>query len=221
VASLLRGPVDTLEAVDTVARLSDAAPTALPPLRDADATAFIQYTSGSTGDPKGVVLSHANLLANIRAIGAAVRAGSDDVFVSWLPLYHDLGLIGGWFGCLHFGAAFYVMSPLSFLARPENWLWAIHRFRGTLTAAPNFAFELCVNKIEDADIAGLDLGSLRVVANGAEPVSVPTLRRFAGRFERLRKTAISSMRLRTKERYPCPQVVLRPRLLAVTISTHH
>jgi len=184
VASLLRGPVETLEAVDTVARLSNAAATALPPVRDANATAFIQYTSGSTGDPKGVVLSHANLLANIRAIGAALRAGSDDVFVSWLPLYHDLGLIGGWFGCLYFGAAFYVMSPLSFLARPENWLWAIHRFRGTLTAAPNFAFELCVNKIEDADIAGLDLGSLRVAANGAEPVSVPTLRRFAGRFER-------------------------------------
>ena len=114
VASLLRGPVETLEAVDTVARLE---PTTRPPrsriLRDANATAFIQYTSGSTGDPKGVVLSHANLLANIRAMGAALRASSDDVFVSWLPLYHDLGLIGGWFGCLYFGAAFYVMSPLS------------------------------------------------------------------------------------------------------------
>jgi 1-acyl-sn-glycerol-3-phosphate acyltransferase len=184
VGSLLRGPVETLEAVETVARLSNAPATALPLVRDSNATAFIQYTSGSTGDPKGVVLSHANLLANIRAIGAAVRAGSDDVFVSWLPLYHDLGLVGGWLGCLYFGAAFYVMSPLSFLARPENWLWAVHRFRGTLTAAPNFAFELCVNKIDDADIAGLDLGSLRVVANGAEPVSVPTLRRFARRFER-------------------------------------
>jgi acyl-CoA synthetase (AMP-forming)/AMP-acid ligase II/acyl carrier protein len=158
VGSLLRGPVETLEAVETVARLSNAPATALPPVRDSKATAFIQYTSGSTGDPKGVVLSHANLLANIRAIGAAVRAASDDVFVSWLPLYHDLGLIGGWLGCLYFGAAFYVMSPLNFLARPEDWLWAVHRFRGTLTAAPNFAFELCVNKIDDADIAGLDSG---------------------------------------------------------------
>jgi len=184
VASLLRGPVETLEAVETVARVSTPVATALAPVRGASATAFIQYTSGSTGDPKGVVLSHANLLANIRAIGAALQANSDDVFVSWLPLYHDLGLIGGWFGCLYFGAAFYVMSPLSFLARPENWLWAIHRFRGTLTAAPNFAFELCLNKIDDADIAGLDLSSMRVVANGAEPVSVPTLRRFIGRFER-------------------------------------
>jgi len=184
VASLLRGPVETLEAVETVARLSSTASTMLRPLRDANATAFIQYTSGSTGDPKGVVLSHGNLLANIRALGTALRATSNDVFVSWLPLYHDLGLIGGWFGSLYFGAAFYVMSPLSFLARPENWLWAIHRFRGTLTAAPNFAFELCVNKIDDADIAGLDLGCLRVVANGAEPVSVPTLRKFVSRFER-------------------------------------
>jgi len=100
VASLLRGPVETLEAVDIVARLSDAAATALPQVRDADATAFIQYTSGSTGDPKGVVLSHANLLANIRAIGAAVRAGSDDVFVSWLPLYHSASSVAGSDACI-------------------------------------------------------------------------------------------------------------------------
>ena len=184
VASLLRGPVQSLESVETVARLSRDETAALPILRDGDATAFIQYTSGSTGDPKGVVLSHANLLANIRAMGMALRANSDDVFVSWLPLYHDFGLIAGWFGCLYFGAAFYAMSPIAFLARPENWLRAIQQFRGTITGAPNFAFELCVNKIEDSDIAELDLSSLRVVANGAEPVSIPTLRRFTSRFER-------------------------------------
>ncbi|MGZ9083200.1 MAG: AMP-binding protein [Rhodoplanes sp.] len=86
------------------------------------------------------MLSHANLLANIRAVGAVLRASSDDVFVSWLPLYHDFGLITGWFGCLYFGAQFYVMSPLAFLARPENWLWAIQQFRSTITGAPNFAF---------------------------------------------------------------------------------
>lgn len=184
VASLLRGPVESLEAVETVARLGRDEATKLPIPRDGCATAFIQYTSGSTGDPKGVVLSHANLLANIRAMGAVLRATSDDVFVSWLPLYHDFGLIAGWFGCLYFGAQFYVMSPLAFLARPENWLWAIQQFRSTITGAPNFAFELCVNKIADGDIAGLDLSSLRAVANGAEPVSVPTLRRFTSRFER-------------------------------------
>ena len=96
------------------------------------------------------MLSHANLLANIRAIGQAMEASSADIFVSWLPLYHDMGLIGAWLGCLYFAAPLYVMSPLSFLTRPESWLWAIHRLRATLSAAPNFAFELCLNKIDDA-----------------------------------------------------------------------
>ena len=157
--------------------------------RMASATALIQYTSGSTGDPKGVVLSHANLLANIRAIGRAIDASSADVFVSWLPLYHDMGLIGAWLGCLYFGAPLYVMSPLAFLARPQSWLWAIHRFRGTISAAPNFAFELCLNKIDDADLKGLDLGSLRMVANGAEPVSVDDLAPIHRAFRGLRLSA--------------------------------
>ena len=117
-------------------------------------------------------------------MGAVMDASSADVFVSWLPLYHDMGLIGAWLGCLYFGAPLYVMSPLSFLARPESWLWAIHRYRATLSAAPNFAFELCLDKIDDADLAGLDLSSLRMVANGAEPVSVHTMRRFIERFGR-------------------------------------
>ena len=181
--SLLQGLVATLSSIESAATLSarQAAAT-LPNLQNGSATALIQYTSGSTGDPKGVVLSHANLLANIRAIGRAVAASSADVFVSWLPLYHDMGLIGAWLGCLYYGAPLYAMSPLSFLARPQNWLRAIHRFRGTLSAAPNFAFELCLNKIDDADLKGLDLSSLRFVGNGAEPVSVATLRRFIYRF---------------------------------------
>ncbi len=181
--SMLRGLVPTVTQVESVASLSSgSAQQPMAGLRDGSATALIQYTSGSTGDPKGVVLSHDNLLANIRAIGSAIDATSDDVLVSWLPLYHDMGLIGAWLGSLYFGAAFYVMSPLSFLARPQNWLWAIHRVRGTISAAPNFAFELCLNKIDDADLAGLDLSSLRFVANGAEPVSVRTLQRFCSRF---------------------------------------
>ncbi len=143
---------------------------------------MIQYTSGSTGDPKGVVLSHANLLANIHAMGRVMEAGSSDIFVSWLPLYHDMGLIGAWLGCLYFAARLYVMSPLSFLARPECWLWAIHRYRATLSAAPNFGFELCLDKVDDSRLAGLDLGSLRMVANGAEPVSAATVRRFCEKF---------------------------------------
>ena len=181
--SLLRGLVATLSSIESAATLSvPSADIALPNLQNGSATALIQYTSGSTGDPKGVVLSHANLLANIRAIGRAVEASSADVFVSWLPLYHDMGLIGAWLGCLYYGAPLYAMSPLSFLARPQSWLWAIHRFRGTLSAAPNFAFELCLNKIDDSDLKGLDLSSLRFIGNGAEPVSVATLRRFIARF---------------------------------------
>ncbi|WP_034885184.1 AMP-binding protein [Ensifer aridi] len=185
-AGLLKALVDSLNSVDCVAEMEDSA--AEPDIAhhhgDPAATALIQYTSGSTGDPKGVVLSHANLLANIRAMGDAMRAGSDDVFVSWLPLYHDMGLIGAWLGCLYYGAPLYAMSPLSFLARPESWLWAMHHYRATLSASPNFGFEICLNKITDATIEGLDLGSVRMIANGAEPVRAGTLRRFSERFGR-------------------------------------
>ena len=181
--SLLRSLVTTIKTVESVPGLSGSGDRIeLLRLDDASATALIQYTSGSTGDPKGVVLSHANVLANIRAIGRAIDASSADVMVSWLPLYHDMGLIGAWLGSLYFGAPFYIMSPISFLARPQSWLWAIHRFRGTISAAPNFAFELCLDKIDDAALSGLDLGSLRLLANGAEPVSLSTLRRFTERF---------------------------------------
>jgi len=182
-AGLARRQVETLDEIVAVADLVGAANGApLPPTRDASATAMLQYTSGSTGDPKGVVLSHANLLANVRAMGLAIGASSADTFVSWLPLYHDMGLIGAWLGCLHFGAPLYVMSPLTFLSRPASWLEAIDRHRGTLSAAPNFAFELCLDKIDDAQIERLDLGSLRMVANGAEPISPRTIRRFAEKF---------------------------------------
>jgi 1-acyl-sn-glycerol-3-phosphate acyltransferase len=184
-AGLLRAQVETLSAVESVASVeASAASIDLPQVKDSDSVALIQYTSGSTGYPKGVVLSHANLLANIRAMGGVMEASSADIFVSWLPLYHDMGLIGAWLGCLHFAAPLYAMSPLSFLVRPESWLWAIHRFCATFSASPNFGFELCLNKIADSDLRGLDLSSLRMVANGAEPVSVQTLRRFIERFGR-------------------------------------
>jgi 1-acyl-sn-glycerol-3-phosphate acyltransferase len=184
-AALLRAQLETLSAAESVETLESFAELVeLPRLADPDAIALIQYTSGSTGDPKGVLLSHANLLANIRAMGQMMEASSADIFVSWLPLYHDMGLIGAWLGCLYFGAPLYAMSPLSFLVRPQSWLWAIHRYRATFSASPNFGFELCLNKIADADLEGLDLSSLRMVANGAEPVSVQTLRRFTDRFGR-------------------------------------
>src|SRR5271163_4113045 len=144
--------------------------------------AFLQYTSGSTGDPKGVVLTHANLLANIRAIISRLVIQPDDACVSWLPLYHDMGLIGAWFVPLFTGIPLVVMSPLAFLSRPERWLRAIHRHRATICPAPNFAYELCVRKIADKDLEGLDLSSWRAATNGAEPVHADTLERFASRF---------------------------------------
>src|SRR6201987_4712908 len=101
--------------------------------------AFLQYTSGSTGDPKGVILTHANLLANIQAIVGGIHIQADDVAVSWLPLYHDMGLIGAWFVPIVTGIPLVVMSPLAFLSRPDRWLWAIHNHRGTISPAPNFA----------------------------------------------------------------------------------
>ncbi|MBY0320842.1 MAG: AMP-binding protein [Reyranella sp.] len=184
VARLLGLQLESLRSIESVDDLAGAAAdgSPLPASRRATDMALVQYTSGSTGDPKGVVLSHANLLANIRAMGEAMAAGPSDVFVSWLPLYHDMGLIGAWLGSLYFAAPLVVMSPLLFLVRPESWLWAIHRHNGTLSAAPNFAFELCLRRIDDATIAGLDLRSLRMVTNGSEAVSSRTIRRFTARF---------------------------------------
>lgn len=147
-------------------------------------TAFIQYTSGSTGNPKGVTLSHANILANIRAMGTTLGASPRDVFVSWLPLYHDMGLIGAWLGSMYHGCTFIVMSPFSFLSRPRIWLETLQKFRGTLTAAPNFAYELCLKHISIEDAESLDLSSIRAMCNGAEPVSSGTVVRFTERFKK-------------------------------------
>ncbi|HWZ96885.1 MAG TPA: AMP-binding protein [Candidatus Dormibacteraeota bacterium] len=196
VAKLLKPRVRSLETVMDAEKLLEAADKAPPPapgalpadlrgsrLRKPNDIALLQYTSGSTGDPKGVTLTHANLLANMRAIGEAVQLSSNDVGISWLPLYHDMGLIGAWLTLLHFGTPLAVMSPLAFLTRPERWLQAFHKHRGTITAAPNFAYELCVRKIADKDIQGVDLSSWRAALNGAEPVNPETLERFAERFK--------------------------------------
>jgi 1-acyl-sn-glycerol-3-phosphate acyltransferase len=144
--------------------------------------ALLQYTSGSTGDPKGVMLTHANLLANIRAMIRGCEATPAETFVSWLPLYHDMGLIGAWFGVMCVGARLVLMSPVTFMGRPVRWLRAISAWKGTLSAAPNFAYELCATKLDDADLKDLDLSSWRIAFNGAEPVQPGTLERFAARF---------------------------------------
>lgn len=182
VGHLLQGQVDSLREIVTPEQLAATADAFSSPPILAQDTAFLQYTSGSTGQPKGVILTHANLLSNIRAMGEGVQANSSDLFVSWLPLYHDMGLIGAWLGSLYYGIPLVLMSPLAFLIRPARWLWTIHQHRATLTAAPNFAYELCLSKVQQSDIEGLNLDSLRLVLNGAEPVSPNTLRRFSERF---------------------------------------
>jgi fatty-acyl-CoA synthase len=198
-ARLMKPRVGSLVAVVDITEL-DAGPAAagagealaeLPRVRPED-LAFLQYTSGSTGEPKGVMLTHANLLANIRAITRAVEVRADDVAVSWLPLYHDMGLIGTWMTPLALGIPVAILSPLAFLSRPERWLRAIERHRGTLSAAPNFAYELCARRIAEEDLEGLDLSSWRAALNGAEPVNAETLERFVRRFARygLRREAL-------------------------------
>lgn len=143
---------------------------------------FIQYTSGSTGNPKGVALTHANVLANIRGIGWSVQVKPSDTVVSWLPLYHDMGLIGSWLFSLYHGLPITVLSPLDFLMRPERWLWAMSDSKGTLCPAPNFAFELCVRKVTDQAMEGVDLSPWRVAINAGEPVLPATLAKFTDRF---------------------------------------
>ena len=130
------------------------------------------------------MLTHANLLANVRAIGEALELRSDDVGVSWLPLYHDMGLIGAWLMPLYFGLPVAVLSPLAFLSRPVRWLRAIHRYRATIGAAPNFAYELAAAKVSEEDLQELDLSSWRAALNGAEPVLPATMDRFSTRFAR-------------------------------------
>jgi 1-acyl-sn-glycerol-3-phosphate acyltransferase len=184
VARVLRAPLASLRHVTTVADLERGHPAEVRPPVRADDIALLQYTSGSTGSPKGVVLTHADLLANIRAMAQAARVDASDIFVSWLPLYHDMGLIGAWLGSMCIGFPLVLMSPVSFLVRPVRWLRAISDHRATLSAAPNFGFELCARKVRDDDLEGLDLSSLRMVFNGAEPVSADTLDRFEARFAR-------------------------------------
>jgi len=184
VARLLKAQVETLHHIVTVDELRAVGGDYQRPVISPHDTAFLQYTSGSTGNPKGVVLTHANLLANIRAMGERVRATASDVFVSWLPLYHDMGLIGAWLGSLYYAALLVIMSPLAFLARPQRWLQAIHRHRGTLSAAPNFGYELCLSRLQDSELQGLDLSTWRAAFNGAEAVSPTTVEQFCKRFAR-------------------------------------
>jgi acyl-CoA synthetase (AMP-forming)/AMP-acid ligase II/acyl carrier protein len=147
-----------------------------------DTLAFLQYTSGSTSAPKGVMVSHDNLLRNEALIQRAFGLSAETVIVSWLPIYHDMGLIGNILASVFIGAHCYLMSPAAFLRRPAGWLEAISRFAATASGGPNFAYDLCVQKVRPEDCEGLDLSRWKIAANGAEPVRAGTLERFAQKF---------------------------------------
>jgi acyl transferase domain-containing protein/acyl-CoA synthetase (AMP-forming)/AMP-acid ligase II/acyl carrier protein len=144
--------------------------------------AFLQYTSGSTSTPKGVMLSHGNLFHNARCITEGFHLGDQSQSVFWLPLYHDMGLIGGVLQPMQVGRPSFLMAPATFLSQPVRWLQAISKYRATISGAPNFAYDLCTNKVTDEQLADLDLSCWLVAFNGAEPVRADTLERFAARF---------------------------------------
>ncbi|MFF2412017.1 fatty acyl-AMP ligase [Streptomyces sp. NPDC058092] len=166
----------------------------LPPIRQ-DSPALLQYTSGSTSLPRGVVLTHAQLMGNCREIARGFGMHSDSSGGLWLPPYHDMGLIGGILTPLFAGIPATLMSPVSFLRRPLSWLRMVSRYRSTITGGPNFAYELCLRRATDEEVEELDLSSIELTFTGAEPVRAETMRRFAERF--------GPCGFRAKSFYPC------------------
>ncbi|MBD2355237.1 amino acid adenylation domain-containing protein [Tolypothrix sp. FACHB-123] len=162
---------------------------------DRDTLSFLQYTSGSTGTPKGVMISHGNLLHNAQTTCQFMEHSADSKFVTWLPMYHDMGLIGGILQPLYGGFPCIIMPPAAFLQRPYRWLQAISQYQGTTSGGPNFAYDLCVQKITPEQKATLDLSSWSVAFNGAEPIRYDTLERFA--------EAFAECGFRKEAFYPC------------------
>jgi acyl-CoA synthetase (AMP-forming)/AMP-acid ligase II len=180
----VRGTAGELAAVPWIATdtLSPGEGADAPVTVDPDSVAFLQYTSGSTGAPKGAVVTHANLMANQAMIRDAFGHDAATRTVSWLPMFHDMGLVGTVVQPVYLGGLSVQMSPLAFLQKPVRWLRALSTYGGTTSGAPNFAFGLCTRMVRPADVEGLDLSRWRVAFCGAEPVRADTLSRFAETF---------------------------------------
>lgn len=181
IARLLRVNLPSLIDITTVEELHVAGSRTSARFPEPSEVALVQYTSGTTESPRGVVLTHEALLANIRAIGQAVNVQPGDAVVSWLPLASDLGLVGCWLFSLYHATPLTLLSPQEFLERPESWLWAIHDSRATLSAAPNFAYELAARRVPVWALDGLDLSSWRAAINAGEAVMPETVERFTAR----------------------------------------
>lgn len=180
-------------ATDTVdaAQASELRPVSIK----GDQLAVLQYTSGSTGTPKGVMLTHANIMANLRMIALAFEPGPEALGVFWLPTYHDMGLVGGVLLPISIGRTSVLMSPVAFLQKPIRWLKAISKYGATISGGPNFAYDLCVEKITPEQMADLDLSKWTLAFNGAEPVRAETLENFTRKF--------SAVGFQYNSFYPC------------------
>jgi acyl-CoA synthetase (AMP-forming)/AMP-acid ligase II len=166
-------------AVDLTAGETDDAELPVP---DPQTIAFLQYTSGSTSDPKGVAVTHANLLANLEMIRISLGNTSRSTHVNWVPLYHDMGLILNALQAFYVGAPCVLMAPNAFMQRPLNWLRTIHQYKAEVAASPNFGYDLCVSRYRPEQMEGVDLSSWKTALNGAEPVRSDTIRKFTDTF---------------------------------------